>query len=71
MIKISSSKIRDITRDIDGKVIDAIQFTKSGEPEGIAAVFSVNTSDEELAKAAIKKYLKEKFPVLRTYVEIV
>ena len=71
MIKISSARIKDITSDIDGKVINDIQFTKSGEPQGIMATFTVNASNEELAMTAIKKYLKEKYPVLRIYVEVI
>ena len=71
MIKISSAKIRDITADIDGKVIEGIQYTKSSEPQGIMATFTVDTSNEEHAMAAVKKYLKEKYPVLRIYVEVI
>lgn len=71
MIKISAGKIRDIAADIDGKTIDGIRFTQSGEPQGIMATFTVDASDEGSAQAAVKKYLKEKYPVLRIYVEIV
>ena len=71
MIKISGAKINEISAEIDGKTFDNIKFTRTGDPEGIAASFSVDTSNEELAMAALKKFLKEKYPVLRIYVEII
>jgi len=71
MIRISSSRISDIVKDIDGKVINNIRYNKTGEPAGIQAVFSTDTADEQLAMTTIKKYLKEKYPVLRIYVEVI
>jgi len=71
MLRISSSKINDIAADIDGKVINDIRFGKSGNPVGIQATFTSDAADEQLAMAAVKKYLKEKYPVLRIYVEVI
>jgi len=71
MLRISSSKINDITADIAGKTINGIRYSKSGEPVGLMATFSSDAADEQLAMAGIKKYLKEKYPVLRIYVEVI
>jgi hypothetical protein len=71
MLRISSGKIKDIINDINGKAIDGITYTNAGEAVGITATFSTDAGDDELAKQTIKKYLKERFPVLRIYVEVV
>jgi hypothetical protein len=71
MLRISSGKITDIINDINGKTVDGIIYTKAGETTGLMAVFSTDAKDDELAKQTIKKYLKERFPVLRIYVEVI
>jgi hypothetical protein len=71
MLRISSAKILKITDDINGKEVDGITYTKSGEPAGLMATFSAGAADDELAKQIIKKYLKEKYPVLQIYVEVI
>lgn len=71
MLRISSSKINDIVKDIDGAEIEGIEFQKADDIKGLMVTFNHNSNDEELAKDAVKKYLKKKFPVLRIYVEVV
>ena len=71
MIRISSSKISDIVKDIDGTTINDIRFSKASEPVGLMVTFTSDAKDEQLAMAAIKKFLKEKYPVLRIYVEVI
>ena len=71
MIRISTSKIGDIVQEADGLVIDGVQYTLNSGPQGIAAVFSTDAGDEEVAMASLKKHLKAKFPVLILYVELV
>ena len=71
MIKISTSRIRDIVEEIDGKEVNGIQYDLNGDPKGIAAVFTTNADDEEAAMVALKKYLKEKLPAFMLYTELV
>lgn len=71
MIRISSSKIKDIAADIDNAVIEGIRYNKVGNTAGLMATFSHNSDNEETARDNIKQYLKKRFPVLRIYVEVI
>ena len=71
MIRISSSKIKEIANDLDGINIDGIHFAQEGEVRGIQAIFANDADDEEVAKAVVKKYLKENYPVLKIYIEVI
>ena len=71
MIKISTSRIRDIIEEVNGKEINGVRYDMKDSPKGIAAVFSTDADDEEAAMVALKKHLKEKFPAFMLYTELV
>lgn len=71
MLRISSPKIADLAKELDGIEIEGIQFKKKGEPKGIQVLFTVDTDDEEMAKTVLKKYLKVNHPVFHIYVEVI
>ncbi len=71
MIRISSAKISVLASELDGIELQGIHFKQEGSVEGIQALFSVDTDDEELAKSAVKKYFKENHAILKIYVEVI
>ena len=71
MLRISSAKIANLAKELDGIEIEGVHFKKESDTKGIQVLFSVNIDDEELAKSVVKKYLKVNHPVYRVYVEIV
>jgi len=71
VVRISSSKIKIIAEDIDGKIVGGIKYELDGPVKGIAAIFKHDSDDEELAGSTIKKYIKSNYPVLRVYVEVI
>jgi len=71
MLRISGPKITEIAKELDGIEIQGINFNQKEEPKGIQVLFLTNADDEETAKSVVKSFLKEKFPVLRIYVEVI
>lgn len=71
MLRVSSSKIAELAKEMDGLELQGIRLKQEGEVKGIQVLFSTNADDEELAKSVVKKYLKENHPVLRIYVEVI
>ncbi len=71
MLRVSSSKIADLAKEMDGLEIDGIHLKQEGEVQGIQVLFSTDAEDEEIAKAAVKKYIKVNHPILKTYVEVI
>ena len=58
IIKVGTTKIKDIIKEIDGKKINGVTFKYTGKTMGITASFEHNASDYESAKHALKAYLK-------------
>ncbi|MCL2197638.1 MAG: hypothetical protein FWB80_01825 [Defluviitaleaceae bacterium] len=69
MIRVSSSRIKDILAEADGLVLGDVTYTLHSGPKGIAATLKTNADDNDAAMATLKKYLKEKFPALIIYFE--
>jgi len=70
MIRVSSSKIKDLAKELNGIEILGIHFKQEGEVKGIQVLLSTDTDDAEKAKSAVKNYLKEHYPALKIYVEV-
>ena len=58
IIKVGSAKIKDITKDIDGKTINGVTFKYTGKTMGITAVFEHDANDFETAKQALRSFIK-------------
>lgn len=58
IIKVGTTKIKDIIKEIDGKEINGVTFKYTGKTIGITASFEHNAKDYESAKQALKTYLK-------------
>lgn len=58
IIKVGTTKIKDIIKEIDGKEINGVTFKYTGKTMGITASFEHNAKDYESAKQALKTYLK-------------
>jgi hypothetical protein len=71
MLRISAAKIAEFAKELDGIEIQGIHFHQAEAVKGIQVLFSVDTPDEELAKNAVKSYLKANHPAHRVYVEII
>lgn len=71
MLRISSPKVTEVAKELDGIEIEGIHFKKEGESKGIQVLFSTDADDEELAKKVLKKYLKVNHPVFHMYVEVI
>ena len=71
MLRISSAKIANIAKEMDGIEIQGIHYKQEGEVKGIQVLFSADTDNEELAQTVVKKYLKANYPVLKIYVEVI
>lgn len=71
MIRISGPKIQDVAQAVDGQTIDNVTYTLAGPLAGIQAVFTTDAANEEAAKDSLKKHLKQTFPVLRLYLEVI
>lgn len=58
IIKVGTTKIKDIIKEIDGKEINGVTFKYTGKTIGITVSFEHNAKDYESAKQALKTYLK-------------
>lgn len=71
MIRVSGPKISDVTKHLDGRTVSGVTYQAHGKPVGIQVCFCTDAADEQLAKNDLKKHLKEAFPVLRLYIEVI
>ena len=58
IIKVGSAKIKDITKDIDGKTINGVTFKYTGKTMGITAVFEHDANDFEIVKQTLSSFIK-------------
>ena len=54
IIKVGTTKIKEIIKEIDGKEINGVTFKYTGKTMGITASFEHNANDYESAKQALK-----------------
>lgn len=71
MIRISGPKIQDVAAAIDGQTIAGVRYRSTGKIQGIQALFTSDAPNEESAADSLKKHLKQTFPLLRLYIEVV
>ncbi len=58
IIKVGTTRIKDIIKDIDGKEINGVTFKYTGKTMGIMATFEHNAKDFETAKQALRSFIK-------------
>ena len=58
IIKVGTTKIKNIIKEIDGKEINGVTFNYTGKTMGITASFEHSANNFEDAKNALKAYLK-------------
>ncbi len=58
IIKVGTTRIKDIIKDVDGKNINGVTFKYTGKTMGITATFEHDGKDFDTAKQALRSFIK-------------